>query len=175
MLEDLLFTLWTHGLEINKKSRQFVAAGFLIGAKPCISPWQHAWRQVEEMKVVGTMITPDASSRRALLHRQAAGVIKMARYKKAYCPRLPYDAKLMGWSRHGQGSAALGCEMLQLTKEILLIARRWEFDRLRVAFGLRPKSDDGPMESGNARHTAFACPSSARDSKDSTIGSSLLH
>ena len=123
-----------------------MAAGAPVGAMSCISPWKYAWRQVEEMKEVGAAITPDACSRRALLHRQDVGVVTTARYKKACCRMFPFDAKLMGWPRCGQASNALGSEILRLMRGIFLTARRREFERQRVALSFRSQSDVGPME-----------------------------
>ena len=39
MLEDLLFALWSHGLEINDKSKQFMAAGSLKGVQLTLYPF----------------------------------------------------------------------------------------------------------------------------------------
>ena len=141
-----------YGLEINEKSKQFMAAGSLKGVQMSLCPSlfceQMVWRQVTELHVVGSLVTEEASSNRALAHRQRMSEILMARHSRAYRRRLPFDTKVYGWQRQGQASAAYASEVLHINKELLQDAKRWETVRVRRALALKFRPEEGPAAYG---------------------------
>ncbi len=138
MMSDLLLSLWLHGLDIYEKSRQFMLAGSLQGRACNVCPFNVPWTQVNEIKCLGVLVTANASSNRALGHRQHAAEIVMAKKRSASKTRLPFNVKLRAWQTHRQASAAYAAEVVHLNQEVLHDIRRWEHQQVRRAFCIRP-------------------------------------
>lgn len=150
MVRDLLLQLWKVGLDINAKSRQFMTVGpnasahepqnmsFVIGSQLV------SWSRVNEMKCLGSLVSCNASSERAMEHRYHSAEITIAKRSHAFKLHLPFAVKMRAWQSQGQAAAAYGAQILHLSRELLVGMRIWENLQVRRALRLRPHGDEGP-------------------------------
>ena len=159
MFENVTECLYALGFQWKPSSLQimFVAGGCNSGQEVVeirLPNGESASLQVvEEMEVLGALVTQEAAFKEALDYRLSKGERVFRKYQGLLCGKGSHRDKLLAWESTAMASALHCSGTLALTKEMARHAHSWELRLWRQAFRLKPRG--GEVVDGDGWQTYY--------------------
>ena len=146
MIVDVTEALQTRGFRCKPSSLQaMVVAEESIQSAFVANHGQEVLRYeiVKEMRVLGALVTANASTRVAQEHRFAVGDALFHKHHAVLTGPGTLSDTLTAWSSAPASAAIFASESWHLCREVLHFTRRWEVAHVRQILKLRRRPDEG--------------------------------